>query len=144
MTKSLLFLILICSLAYSFFTERYYQATGVLVTQKTDQGSRSRGFNINALYIKIDQNEISIFGQQTGKTIRKNFDIYRTDQDTIYLNVNERNFQAEKIKIYFKDDTLYSNTNFLSDGGPSEFTEVKVTLRELDRNRDHEITDLFR
>ncbi|KMQ52662.1 hypothetical protein CHISP_0431 [Chitinispirillum alkaliphilum] len=141
----MLIIVLIFAQVNSFQSERYYQATGVLLTQKTTQGTRSRGFNIGKLFLRINPREISIYGQQSGKTITKTFDVYRTDHDTLFVDYRDNNFNTHQIKFHFKGDTLLSNSNFLSDAGPTaEHTEIRVILRELDITREREIIELFR
>ncbi|MDG5816431.1 hypothetical protein QA601_15145 [Chitinispirillales bacterium ANBcel5] len=143
MKKATLLILFLITLAYPFFSPRYYQITGILVTQRRPEGDRSRGFNLQSLYFRIDNHSIKVYGRQTGKTIEEEFEVSRTVNDTLYIRPDHRMVQNEYIKLHFSGDTIYSNNNFLTKDGPSGNIEVIMSVRELDARKDRAIIELF-
>jgi len=116
-------------MVYSLDIPVLYKCSGVLVEQQDGGKTVRRAVATKSLYLKLDRNQVSVYGTQNNRSICKKFNVRKIIGDTLFIDTGMRDYQND-VKIYALKDTLYGNYNFLSNSMTDTIC-VKVPVVKL-------------
>jgi len=107
-----------------------YQCRAVRLTQSKGAATHSKAFQVEHLFIRIERNELRVFGIHSKINICRKLGIRRIVRDTLFLeNPEELPMGHSALKLHFDKDTLVGNAN-LFESDTSEVT-LKVLVKKV-------------
>lgn len=133
MKKTICYILIICSAAFSGDIPGLYNCTSVFVEQYRNGTVYRKRIMIKSLYLNITRNKISVFGMESGRSICRDLEVDQVFRDTLFINPRLERKQNNRARLYFKNDTLAGNYNFL-DNGSNDSVAVKILVSKVSSN----------
>jgi len=115
---------------FSLSIPSIYQCSALRVTQYKDGRTYSKGYQVNALYIRFTSSDVRVSGIHSQIVICRKLGIRRIVGDTVFLeNPPEISMSHSEPKLYFSGDTLMGNVN-LFEQDTNDIT-IKALVRKI-------------